>query len=34
VLLRRWDDEAKVAGLTTPPLAHFMQLADRCLAIA
>ena len=34
VMLRRWDDEAKVAGLTTPPLAHFMQLADRCLAIA
>ena len=23
-----------LSGLATPPLAHFMQLADRCLAIA
>jgi predicted HD phosphohydrolase len=30
VQLRRWDDEAKVAGLTTPPLAHFMAMAEKC----
>ena len=29
-MLRRWDDEAKVAGLTTPPLAHFMAMAEKC----
>jgi predicted HD phosphohydrolase len=34
VQLRRWDDEAKVAGLATPPLAHFIHLAGRCLTIA
>ncbi len=27
--LRRWDDEAKVAGVVTPPLSHFMQIAQR-----
>ncbi|GHD58278.1 phosphonate degradation HD-domain oxygenase [Jeongeupia chitinilytica] len=27
VALRRWDDEAKVAGKTTPPLAHFLAIA-------
>jgi predicted HD phosphohydrolase len=30
VRLRRWDDEAKVAGLATPPLEHF----QRHLAVA
>ena len=25
VLLRRWDDTAKLPGLKTPPLAHFAQ---------
>jgi predicted HD phosphohydrolase len=24
VRLRRWDDEAKIVGLTTPPLEHFV----------
>ena len=28
VRLRRWDDRAKVPGLTTPPLAHFRQYLD------
>ena len=27
--LRRWDDEAKVAGTVTPPLAHFLEIASR-----
>jgi phosphonate degradation associated HDIG domain protein len=26
VQLRRWDDEAKVAGLTTPDLAHYVEI--------
>lgn len=30
VRLREWDDAAKVAGLQTPPLAHFMPLLARC----
>jgi phosphonate degradation associated HDIG domain protein len=30
VRLRIWDDLAKTAGLTTPPLAHFMGRARRC----
>lgn len=29
VQLRLWDDAAKVAGLETPPLAHFMAVAAR-----
>ncbi|MEO1496215.1 MAG: phosphonate degradation HD-domain oxygenase [Planctomycetota bacterium] len=29
VRLRRWDDLAKVVGLETPPLEHFMTLVDR-----
>lgn len=29
VRLRLWDDAAKVAGLETPPLAHFMAVAAR-----
>lgn len=28
VQLRLWDDEAKVAGLATPPLAHYLALAQ------
>jgi gamma-butyrobetaine dioxygenase len=28
VRLRRWDDAAKVAGLATPPLAHFAAYLD------
>jgi len=31
VRLRRWDDMAKVAGLPTPPLAHFLSRASRVL---
>ena len=29
--LRRWDDEAKVAGLTTPPLSYFMAMVEKCV---
>ena len=28
--LRRWDDRAKQAGLPTPPLSHFLEIAARC----
>lgn len=31
VRLRIWDDLAKTAGLATPPLAHFMERARRCV---
>jgi predicted HD phosphohydrolase len=27
--LRLWDDRAKVPGLTTPPLAHFLRILER-----
>ncbi len=30
VRLRLWDDLAKDAAMTTPPLSHFMQRAQRC----
>jgi phosphonate degradation associated HDIG domain protein len=30
VRLRVWDDLAKTAGLSTPPLTHFMERARRC----
>ena len=30
VRLRLWDDLAKDADMTTPPLSHFMQRAGRC----
>jgi phosphonate degradation associated HDIG domain protein len=30
VQLRLYDDRAKVAGLATPPLAHFLARARRC----
>lgn len=30
VRLRIWDDQAKTAGLATPPLAHFLARAARC----
>lgn len=29
--LRRWDDEAKVAGLTTPGLVHFRRYVEAAL---
>ncbi len=28
--VRRWDDRAKIAGATTPPLAHYLEIASRC----
>lgn len=28
--LRVWDDLAKAEGLSTPPLAHFLEVASRC----
>ena len=31
VLLRQWDDLAKQPRVSTPPLAHFLQRASRCL---
>ena len=30
VKLRRWDDLAKVAGKSTPDLAHYLEFAVRC----
>jgi phosphonate degradation associated HDIG domain protein len=30
VRLRIWDDLAKVGGLPTPPLAHYLERARRC----
>ena len=30
VRLRRWDDAAKVPGMATPPLAHYLEIAGRC----
>lgn len=30
VRLRRWDDEAKVPGLRTPPLDHYRLIAESC----
>ncbi len=32
VQLRRYDERAKVQGLETPPVAHFMPAVARCLA--
>lgn len=31
VRLRRWDDAAKVVGLSTPPLYQFLQIATDCI---
>ncbi len=31
VQLRRYDEQAKVKGLQTPPVAHFMPAVERCL---
>lgn len=31
VRLRRYDDQAKVVGLSTPPLEHYMEMVGRCL---
>ncbi len=34
VRLRLWDDRAKVAGLPTPPLSHYLGRARRCALLA
>lgn len=34
VALRRWDDEAKIVGLATPPLDHFLRHVEVCLAVS
>jgi phosphonate degradation associated HDIG domain protein len=31
VKLRLWDDRAKIAGLDTPDLAHFVPILQKCL---
>jgi len=31
VQLRRFDEQGKVRGLETPPVAHFMKYVARCL---
>jgi phosphonate degradation associated HDIG domain protein len=30
--VRRWDDRAKVAGATTPPIGHYLEVAARCVS--
>lgn len=32
VVVRRWDDLAKMVGLATPPLAHFLPYVKQCNA--
>jgi phosphonate degradation associated HDIG domain protein len=34
VRLRLWDDRAKIAGLATPPLSHYLARARRCALAA
>ena len=34
VRLRLWDDRAKLAGLATPPLSHYLERARRCALAA
>lgn len=34
VRVRVWDDLAKAEGLATPPLAHYLQRARRCMLAA
>lgn len=34
VILRRYDEAAKVKGLETPPVAHFMPAVARCVRAA
>jgi phosphonate degradation associated HDIG domain protein len=31
IQLRQWDDQAKVAGLVTPDLAHFTKYIEACI---
>ena len=30
--VRRWDDAAKTPGAVTPPLSHYLEIAERCAA--
>ena len=32
VQLRRFDEQAKVKGLETPPATHFLPYVERCLS--
>ena len=32
-LLRRWDDQAKTPGASTPPLAHFARVLESCAIV-
>ena len=34
VRVRIWDDQAKIGGLATPPLAHYLERARRCALAA
>ena len=34
VKLRRWDDLAKVAGIATPDLGHYLEIASACATAA
>ena len=31
VSVRQWDDQGKRAAVETPPLAHFLAIAKRCI---
>lgn len=31
VMLRLWDDQAKIVGMKTPPLNHYQPMAERVL---
>ena len=31
VRVRIWDDQAKIGGLATPPLSHYLERARRCV---
>ena len=33
IRVRRWDDAAKLPGVATPPLAHYLDIAARCARI-
>ena len=28
--VRRWDDQAKIPGASTPPIGHYLEIAARC----
>jgi gamma-butyrobetaine dioxygenase len=33
IAVRRWDDQAKTPGRTTPPLKHYLEIARRCVKV-